>query len=184
MKKDHKIVVISNGPYKVSTSLPLTKEIAITDCDNIPYQWKRGKVFPLSEVYLLCRCGKSKNKPFCDGTHAKINFDGTETASRKDYLELAEKIIGPGVDLTDVKELCSSARFCNRAGGTWSLTRNSDNPESQAIAIQETCDCPSGRLVAWNKKTGDPIEPDFEPSISLIEDPDLGVSGPDRKSVV
>jgi len=26
---------------------------------------------------LICRCGGSSNKPFCDGTHATIDFDGT-----------------------------------------------------------------------------------------------------------
>jgi CDGSH iron-sulfur domain-containing protein 3 len=25
----------------------------------------------------MCRCGQSSNKPFCDGTHATIDFDGT-----------------------------------------------------------------------------------------------------------
>jgi CDGSH-type Zn-finger protein len=25
----------------------------------------------------MCRCGHSSNKPFCDGTHATIDFDGT-----------------------------------------------------------------------------------------------------------
>jgi CDGSH-type Zn-finger protein len=25
----------------------------------------------------ICRCGGSANKPFCDGTHAMIDFDGT-----------------------------------------------------------------------------------------------------------
>ena len=27
--------------------------------------------------YYLCRCGESKNKPFCDGAHNRVEFDGT-----------------------------------------------------------------------------------------------------------
>ncbi len=32
----------------------------------------------LFEHYALCRCGKSKNKPFCDGTHRYAKFTDEE----------------------------------------------------------------------------------------------------------
>jgi len=44
--------------------------------------------------------------------------------------------------------------------------------------VQEACDCPSGRLVAWDKATGKAVEPAFEPSIRLIEDPANDCAGP------
>ena len=179
-EKNCKVVVSKNGPYLVSGSLPLSKEIIVCDHEGNPAEWKKGEKYPNQENYALCRCGKSKNKPYCDSTHLKIKFNGTETASRKKYLEQAEKLSGPGLDLTDAENLCSVARFCHRAGGTWNLTGNSDNPKSKELAIKEACNCPSGRLVAWNKKTGKPIEIKFEPSISLAEEPDKKCSGPIR----
>jgi len=33
-----------------------------------------GKVYPTRERVVLCRCGHSSNKPFCDGSHAKAKF--------------------------------------------------------------------------------------------------------------
>jgi len=173
-----KIIITKNGPYKVSGNLPLAKEISLLDKDGTPCNWKKEEKYPDKENYFLCRCGNSCNKPFCDGTHMKINFDGTETATKEKYIEQVEKIVGPEIDLTDVESFCSNARFCHKAGGAWALTENSDNPESKKLAIQEACDCPSGRLVAWDKKSGKQIEPDFQQSISLIEDPGADVSGP------
>ena len=178
MKKDQKILVSKNGPYLISGSLPLAKEIIGTNNKGESIKWIKGESYPEKESYALCRCGHSKTKPYCDGTHSKIGFDGTETASKKKYLEQAQKISGQGIDLTDAEAFCASGRFCDRLSGVWNLTENSGDSKAKEIAIQQACDCPSGRLVVWDKKTGKPIEPEFKPSISLIEDPPAKVSGP------
>ena len=172
-----KIKVSRNGPYIVSGGIPLAENIIVTDAKGISYEWRAGKKYMLQGTYELCRCGQSKNKPFCDGTHRHIRFDGTETANRKPYLNQAKEINGPNLKLTDAPALCVHARFCDRAGGIWKLTEQSNNPEARRIAIEEASDCPSGRLVVWDKE-GNEIEPEFKPSIELVEDPYKGVSGP------
>jgi CDGSH-type Zn-finger protein len=172
-----RIKVTENGPYEVSGGVPLREMTIICDADGIAYEWREGKNYPLMEKYKLCRCGQSKHKPFCDNTHEKVNFDGTETASRKPYMEQAEEFKGPGLDLFDARILCTHARFCDRAGGIWELTEKSGDQEARKTAIEEARDCPSGRLVVWDKE-GNEIEPEFEPSIVLVEDPYKGVSGP------
>lgn len=178
MPKKKKILITKNGPYVVSGNLPLAKEIILSDAKGESKEWVKGDKYPAREEYFLCRCGKSKNKPYCDQTHKEIGFNGELTASQKTYLDQAEKITGPDLVLTDVEDLCAFARFCHPSGGAWNLTDNSDNPKSKEIAIEEACNCPSGRLVARDKKTGKPMEPDFKKSISLIEDPQKKVSGP------
>ena len=172
-----KIKISKNGPYLVSGGIPLSEQVICIDSKGQCHGWREGKKYPLQKNYALCRCGHSQHQPFCDGMHIKVHFDGTETASRGPYLEQANAIDGPGLKLTDAQDFCASARFCHRAGGTWKLTKQSDDAEAKQKAIEEACDCPSGRLVAW-EKDGKAIEPKFEPSIGLVEDPQAGVMGP------
>lgn len=172
-----KVKVTKNGPYLVSGGVPLSEQSICVDTDGQCHGWKEGKKYPAQENYALCRCGHSQNKPFCDGTHAKIKFDGAEEATHSPYLKQASEINGPGLKLTDAEDFCVSARFCHRAGGTWELTKESGHPDSRQKAIEEACDCPSGRLVAWDKE-GKAIEPDFEPTIVLVEDTQAGKMGP------
>src|SRR4029077_10475285 len=91
------VVISQNGPYVVTGNVPLAKQTIITDADGDSQTWEEGDKCPPQESYALCRCGPSKEKPFCDGTHVKIGFDGTETASRKPYLEQAKVFDGPSL---------------------------------------------------------------------------------------
>lgn len=173
-----RIKVTKDGPYIVTGSIPLAQEIMVMGSDGEPARWKKGISYPDQGTYALCRCGASKNKPFCDGAHTEIGFGGTETASHDHYLDQAERTSGPELDLAWSPKFCAVARFCHRAGDAWSLTKRSNDPASKNMALREACDCPSGSLVAWDKNTGKPIEPDFEPSISLVENPQTNISGP------
>ena len=173
-----KVQITKNGPYRISGNLPLSQEVIGANTAGESVKWEHGQEYPLQAKYVLCRCGHSANKPFCDGTHAKIGFDGTETASRQLYREQAKVIRGPTMSLTDVESLCSFARFCDPHGSVWKLVNETGNPAAHKDFVRQTCDCPSGRLVAWNNATGEPLEQKYEPSIGLIEDPAKGCAGP------
>ena len=173
-----KIKVSKNGPYLIYGGIPVQKRVIIADSEGTATEWQPSTKYPQLKVCSLCRCGQSKNKPFCDGTHVKVGFDGTETAGTEAYFNQPKEIEGPTLKLIDVEELCASARFCHRAGGIWNLVPESSDPEKKQIAIEESCDCPSGRLVIWDKEAGKIIEPNLSKSIGLIEDPAMGVSGP------
>lgn len=55
------ITPLLNGPYLIKGAIKLVDA--------------NGKEFPISgDATALCRCGGSSNKPFCDGTHKRINF--------------------------------------------------------------------------------------------------------------
>ena len=54
--------IIAGGPYNITGGIKF-----ICDSNVQP---------PSLEHYSLCRCGASKNKPFCDGSHVDIDFKG------------------------------------------------------------------------------------------------------------
>jgi CDGSH-type Zn-finger protein len=162
----------------VSKPIPIREMTILVNEKGEGIAWEEGKEYSLEKSRALCRCGESQNKPFCDGAHTKINFDGTETADNKPYLEQADVTEGPTLKLTDVEKICAGARFCDPEDGTWELTRQSGDPRARALAIQQVADCPAGRIAVWEKETGEEIEPDLEPSLGLTEDPYKEVSGP------
>jgi CDGSH-type Zn-finger protein len=176
--KTRKIVVTTDGPYLVVGAVPLRREVAVPNDEGDPVDWKEVEELEHGDEFALCRCGNSKSRPYCDGSHLQAGFDGTETCDRGRYDEKCNTLAGPELDLTDAEEYCANARFCHPEGGTWHLVRRSDDARCRELAITQACNCPSGRLTIW--KNGDRIEPDLEPSIGIVEDPGVGAGGPLR----
>jgi len=176
--EEKKITIVKNGPCLVSGDIPLTVEIITNSKEGYSWDWKKGKTFKTESRYALCRCGASSNKPFCDGSHTRIKFDGKETASKIPYDKQAERLDGPTMVLSDQENLCAFARFCDPEGKIWSLIENTDDPKIRELVIREAMHCPSGRLTLHDKKTGKEIEDKIPYSIGIIEDPPLKCSGP------
>jgi CDGSH-type Zn-finger protein len=169
-----KIKILKDGPYVVSGHVKLSEKIITSEGRG--YVYTEGRELPQQETYALCRCGQSKNPPFCDGAHIKSGFQGAETASRDSFEKRAECQAGPALDLLD-DHRCAFARFCHRNDGdVWELTDRSDDPKLRDEAIRAASDCPAGRLVALDKE-GQAFEPEYEPGIDIIQDYERGVSG-------
>lgn len=178
MDKTFYIKVSKDGPYLVYGAPPIDQEIIVPNQDGKPWTYRKGRHFKAESPCALCRCGESKNAPFCDGSHRKADWDPQETAGFAPILEGAEVIEGPEVTLADNETYCAYARFCDAYGRVWNLAERNLDERGKEIFAHEVGHCPSGRLMGWDRKTGKEIEPEFEPSIGLIEDPQLAISGP------
>lgn len=178
-RRDPVTVVVSvDGPYLVTGPVDVGYQVIAQDDTGASWTWKRGETVPTGRRFSLCRCGHSQNKPFCDDTHLTVGFVGTETASRATHEEQAAVTDGPTMSMGDVRSLCARARFCDGHGDAWSAVESSATDDARRIAAHEVSHCPAGRLVAYDKNAGGAaLEPDLEPSIGIIEDPAIGVSG-------
>lgn len=166
------IKIMKDGPYIVQGDIPIFEKVIVHEGDN--YVWKDGRELPQAETYSLCRCGKSNNAPFCDGSHKR--FNGMETADTRLFDERAKVYEGATIDVKDDGR-CAMARFCHRKGGTvWDLLPRTDDPDSRNEVIRGACECPAGRTVAVDKD-GNIHEDVLDSSIYIIQDPGKNVSG-------
>jgi CDGSH-type Zn-finger protein len=60
IEETSRIRVLADGPYHVFGGPTLT--------------YSDGRVYATRSFYRLCRCGASKNKPFCDDSHVEVGF--------------------------------------------------------------------------------------------------------------
>lgn len=107
-----------------------------------------GRPLDAQPVMALCRCGASKNKPFCDGSHNEIGFDSTPNPD----LSKDEVLVYEGKEITIHynRLLCSHAAECGkRQKAAFDSSRKPwivpDNASVEGIK-EVVKACPSGAL--------------------------------------
>lgn len=172
------ILTKKNGPYVLKDKVPMSVKSITTNSrrESVGYDTKR-RIETTDEEICLCRCGKTKDKPFCDGHHEKIEFDSKTTAPHNNITDEAEVIRGATFTLLDNEKYCAFARFCDPLGGVWNLI-TSGNKEDEIQGVKEALLCPSGRLMIIENETGDMIEHNEQNRIDFLEDTIIGRSGP------
>ena len=166
------IIVQRNGPFLVKGGIPLVQKIQVVSKHGEPLTWKKGETYKTGNSYILCRCGKSKTMPFCDGTHSKIDFDGTDTANERPTAERQQTFPG-GVQIYVRHDdyLCMESGFC---GTRWTtikqliLLSDEIGARSHVVAMVERC--PSGSLVYGLQGEERDIEPDLPQQIAFTTD--------------
>ena len=131
------------------------KQPSITPTPDGPYLVKglnnftnqKGSI-ETKETMALCRCGGSANKPFCDGTHAKIGFSSAKLEGRVE--DKRENYKGKTITIYDNRGICAHAGRCT--DGLASVFRLKEEPwilpdAASANEIIATIQkCPSGAL--------------------------------------
>jgi|APTNR8051073442_1049403.scaffolds.fasta_scaffold00798_2 CDGSH-type Zn-finger protein len=169
------IEVLANGPYKVHGAPPMRIQTITPNETHNSWSFTPGEEFEVKDGTLLCRCGHSRNKPYCDGSHRTAGVDLTETASMAPMLNEATEMDGPKYSLTDNEKFCAFARFCDAGDRFWNEVME-PGEQHEKMAVRIAHHCPGGRLMVWDQQTRQPVETPEPAELALLEDPALGVS--------
>ncbi|MGH8973497.1 MAG: CDGSH iron-sulfur domain-containing protein [Acidimicrobiia bacterium] len=141
----------------------------------------QGQALDTSARYALCRCGGSANKPFCDGTHARIGFEGTETADRGPIAQRQDHYVGTGVTIHDDRTVCAHAGFCT--DNLAAVFKLGEEPWIDATAadaetiVNQVKQCPSGALSVTIADDPEPVEDDLPARVVPVPNGPYRVSG-------
>jgi CDGSH-type Zn-finger protein/truncated hemoglobin YjbI len=163
------IRLVRNGPYAVSNVESLTGPL--------------GQSVPTRPEIALCRCGRSASKPWCDGTHATLDFTGEKdphrVPDRRDTYE------GLSITILDNRGICQHSGFCtDRVPVAFRVDQDPFVAPSGARLdemIRAVRSCPSGALSLAVDGIEDRTAVDWHgrrpPAITITKDGPYRVTG-------
>ncbi len=172
-----KIEITPHGPYEVSGNVPLKPKRPVMSELGEPLTWKTDRdPIETESTYYLCRCGKSDNKPFCDGSHNFEGFSGTERATHDRPEEFMKRHEGVGIVIVEDGELCQHAKFCGNHLTNWfEMTKETEDTLVRGHLMSMIEKCPSGALSY--EVDDERIEPELAMEVAPVPNGPLFVSG-------
>ena len=170
MPEKPRIACLPNGPYYLLNDMQASPVPNLVRSSGDACATVRG--------IALCRCGGSKNKPFCDGTHSTNGFTDRKLAdSRKDRREVYR---GKRITIFDNRAICAHAGYCS--DGLKSVFRYGVEPwidaDGAAVdAVIETIGkCPSGAL-SYAIEGKEAVPPERSPKVTVTDNGPYAVTG-------
>ena len=159
------ITPMENGPYQVSGCRVLKN---LSD----------GTQHATDGTVKLCRCGGSKNKPYCDGTHRTNGFTGAKSDDR--VPDKRDDYAGQAISIHDNRGICAHAARCTESLQTvfklgeepW-IDPDGDTGAKIAAVVEQ---CPSGAL-SYSVEGVEHRDRDSEPMILIVPNGPYAVKG-------
>jgi CDGSH-type Zn-finger protein len=170
MQARPKIACLPDGPYY------LLNDAKAEPVPNL--RLASGEACSTVRGVALCRCGGSKNKPFCDGTHGRIGFSDRKLSDGRDDRRVS--YAGKSITIFDNRALCAHAGYCT--DGLKAVFRYGETPwiDPEGAAVRDVIAtierCPSGALgYAIDGVEGEP--PQRPPMVTVTKDGPYAVTG-------
>lgn len=164
-----KIACLPNGPYYLLADMTPTAVPNLRRANDEACATVRG--------VALCRCGGSKNKPFCDGTHGVIGFSDQRIT---DVAQSRISYAGRRITVHDNRGICAHAGFCSdRLRSVFRMDQepwiDPDGASTEEV-IETVKKCPSGAL-SYSVDNIEYRDQDRAPMVTVTDDGPYVVTG-------